>query len=481
MIPVAKGMKGTAVTQQMTDLTREQLLEALERMRQRRAQWETLELQCMNAEDALLEKTRELEKRLRELDCLYALSDLVEKKGPLEDLLAGTVGLLPGAMELKDIVSARLFVSGKTYRTSRFRETPWKLVRPVHAWGRAVGFLEVNYLEEPPRSPSSLFEESEVKLVWAVAERLGRIIERKETEEKLRESEEKYATVVESTRDGIVIIQDYLFKYANPAMAEISGFPVHELTEKPFLDLFTADQRHLIHERYEMRLSGGPAPPPVYETKIQRQDGSVRNVEISFTVIPFGEKPADMGFVRDITERVRAEEEIRKLAYHDPLTGVPNRFLFSEQFLLARARASRYGEKMAVLLLDLDKFKEINDTLGHKTGDLLLQAVGKRLQESVRTEDLVARMGGDEFILLLQEIRSQKDAENTAGKIVEAFRRPFLIEEESLSVTISLGIALYPDHGEDLERLMKGADKAMYAVKAKTRDGFDTYRDDPKT
>lgn len=148
-------------------------------------------------------------------------------------------------------------------------------------------------------------------------------------------------------------------------------------------------------------------------------------MEISFTVIPFGEKPADMGFVRDITERVRAEEEIRKLAYHDPLTGVPNRFLFSEQFLLARARASRYGEKMAVLLLDLDKFKEINDTLGHKTGDLLLQAVGKRLQESVRTEDLVARMGGDEFILLLQEIRSQKDAENTAGKIVEAFRRPF--------------------------------------------------------
>lgn len=461
-----------------TDMTREQLLEALEKMRQRRAQWETLELQCMNAEDALLEKTRELEKRIRELDCLYSISGLIEKKNTLEDIFEGTVTLLPGAMELKEIVSARLSVSGKEYRTDRFRETPWKLLRPISAWNRSVGFVEINYLEGPPRSPSSLFEESEKKLIRAVAERLGRIIERKEAEEKLRESEEKYATVVESARDGIAVIQDHIFKYANPAMAEISGHSVDALTGKPFLDLFTEDQRSLINERYEMRLSGGTAPPPVYETKIQRRDGSVRHVEISFTLIHFSGRPADMGFVRDITERIKAEEQIRKLAYHDPLTGVPNRFLFNEQFALARARAFRYGEKMAVLLLDLDKFKEINDTLGHKTGDLLLQAVGKRLQESIRREDLVARMGGDEFILLIQEIRKRKDAERAAEKIVTAFRRPFVIEGNTLSVTLSLGVALYPDHGEDLERLMKNADKAMYSVKMQTRDGFRTYRDD---
>lgn len=461
-----------------TDMNREQLLDALEKMRQRRAQWETLELQCMNAEDALLEKTGELEKRIRELDCLYSVSDLIEKKNTLEDILEGTVNLLPGAMKQKEIVSARLSVSGKAYRTDRFRETPWKLVRPIFVWGRSVGFIEINYLEEPHRGPSSLFEESESKLIRAIAERLGRIIERKEAEKQLRESEEKYATVVESARDGIVVIQDHVFKYTNPAMVGISGYSVDALTGKPFLDLFTEDQRNLIHERYEMRLSGGTAPPPVYETKIQRMDGFVRNVEISFTLIHFSGKPADMGFVRDITERIRAEERIRELAYHDPLTGVPNRFLFNEQFIIAKARAFRYGEKMAVLLLDLDKFKEINDNFGHKTGDLLLQAVGKRLQESIRAEDLLARMGGDEFILLLQEIGEKKDAESIAEKIVNAFRKPFVIEGNTLFVTTSLGIALYPDHGEDLDKLMKKADKAMYSVKTKTRDDFMTYCED---
>jgi diguanylate cyclase (GGDEF)-like protein len=186
-----------------------------------------------------------------------------------------------------------------------------------------------------------------------------------------------------------------------------------------------------------------------------------------------------MGFVRDITDRVKAEEEIRKLAYHDPLTGVPNRFLFNEQFNLARARAFRYRERIALLLLDLDKFKEINATLGHKMGDLLLQAVGRRLQELIRQEDVVARIGGDEFIVLLQEIQRPKDAEAMAEKIVHAFRKPFHIEGHELSVTTSVGIALYPDHGGDLDLLMKNADKAMYAVKTESRDGFRTCGSDP--
>jgi diguanylate cyclase (GGDEF)-like protein/PAS domain S-box-containing protein len=467
----------TAADQVVTN--REKIVDELEKMRRRRAEWEILEAQYMNAEKALLEKTQELEKRVGELDCLYSISDLIENEDSLENILRGTVNLLPSAMEFPEHASARLCLYGQEYKTDAYRETYWKLVRPIFVRGAGAGFLELNYAREPDRGDRPVFRESEQKLFRSVAERLGRIVERKEAEERLRESEEKYATVVESARDGIVIIQDRVFKYANMAMAELSGYPVDALNGMPFLDIFTPDQRDLIHERYELRLSGGQTPPPVYETKIQRHDGTQTNVEISFTVIRFDGKPADMGFVRDITDRIKAEEEIRKLAYHDPLTGVPNRFLFNEQFNLARARAFRYSERIALLLLDLDKFKEINDTLGHKMGDLLLQAVGRRLQELVRKEDVVARIGGDEFIVLLQEIRRQKDAETMAEKIVHAFRQPFHIEGHDLSVTTSVGIALYPDHGGDLDLLMKNADKAMYTVKTESRDGFRTYGPDP--
>lgn len=461
------------------ETNRENFVDELEKMRRRRAEWEILEAQYMNAEQALLEKTRELEKRIGELDCLYSISDLIENEDSLENILRGTVNLLPSAMEFPENASARLSLYGRQYRTDNYEETSWKLVRPIFVRNMEAGFLELNYVKEPEREDGPVFRESEQKLLRSVAERLGRIVERKEGEERLRESEEKYSTVVESARDGIVIIQDRVFKYANGAMAEISGYPVNELKGMSFLDLFTPDQRDLIHERYELRLSGGQTPPPVYETKIRKRDGTPMNVEISFTVIRFDGKPADMGFVRDITERIKAEEKIRKLAYHDPLTGVPNRFLFNEQFNLARARASRYGEKIAILLLDLDKFKEINDTMGHKMGDLLLQAAGRRLQQLIREEDVIARMGGDEFIILLQEVRKMRDAEAMAEKIVHAFRKPFSIEGRDLSVTTSVGVAVYPDHGGDLDLLMKNADSAMYAVKTRSRNGFSTYGSGP--
>ncbi len=474
-----KGGKGKLAAADRPEKDRQYFADELEKMRRRRAEWEILEAQYMNAEKALLEKTVELEKRVSELDCLYSISDLIENEDSLENILRGTVNLLPSATEFPENASARLSLYGQEYKTDTYRETSWKLVRPIFVRGAGAGFLELNYVKEPERDGRPVFRESEQKLFRSVAERLGRIVERKDAEERLRESEEKYSNVVESARDGVVIIQDYIFKYANAAMAEISGYPVEALRGMLFLDLFTPDQRDLIHERYELRLSGGQTPPAVYETKVRKQDGTSTHVEISFTVIRFDGKPADMGFVRDITDRIKAEEEIRKLAYHDPLTGVPNRFLFNEQFNLARARAFRYRERIALLLLDLDKFKEINDTLGHKMGDLLLQAVGRRLQELIRQEDVVARIGGDKFIVLLQEIRRPKDAEAMAEKIVHAFRKPFHIEGHELSVTTSVGIALYPDHGGDLDLLMKNADKAMYAVKTESRDGFRTYGSDP--
>ena len=179
--------------------------------------------------------------------------------------------------------------------------------------------------------------------------------------------------------------------------------------------------------------------------------------------------------MRYAIERKRAEEIIRQLAYHDSLTGLPNRRLFNERLNLEMAHARRNQHKLTVMLLDLDNFKEVNDTLGHSIGDLLLQAVGERLRSLLRESDTVARMGGDEFMLILPEIAGGEDADKVAVKILEAFRKPFVFDGHETRITTSVGIALYPDDGEDGDTLMKNADIAMYRAKDRGRDDYQWF------
>ncbi len=178
---------------------------------------------------------------------------------------------------------------------------------------------------------------------------------------------------------------------------------------------------------------------------------------------------------RELTERKWAEEALVRMATHDPLTGLPNRRLFNDRLNLELAHARRNQRKLAVMLLDLDHFKDVNDTLGHSEGDKLLQAVGVRLISLLRKSDTVARMGGDEFTLLLPEIAQAEDATQVAPKILEAFREPFEFNGHELHITTSIGIALYPDDGEDADTLMKNADIAMYRAKEQGRDNYQHY------
>jgi diguanylate cyclase (GGDEF)-like protein len=178
---------------------------------------------------------------------------------------------------------------------------------------------------------------------------------------------------------------------------------------------------------------------------------------------------------RELRERKRAEETIRRMAYHDDLTGLPNRALFNDRLGVALARARRSKQKVAVMLLDLDRFKDVNDTLGHAVGDQLLQAVGERLTSLLRESDTVCRMGGDEFLLLLPDMQKSEYAGKAAERILEVIRKPFKLGEHRLPVTTSLGIAVYPDDGEDGDALVKNADLAMYVAKDKGRDRFQSY------
>ena len=169
--------------------------------------------------------------------------------------------------------------------------------------------------------------------------------------------------------------------------------------------------------------------------------------------------------IRDTTDRVQQAEQLTYQAEHDHLTDLPNRTLLYERLRAGIARADRYGRKLGVVYMDLDQFKPINDLYGHETGDCLLQAVARRLSDTVRQSDTVSRIGGDEFIICLEQINGKQDAIAATRKIVESLEAPFQILGRQLAVSASIGIAIYPDHGHDTETLLRLADQAMYRAK----------------
>ncbi len=181
------------------------------------------------------------------------------------------------------------------------------------------------------------------------------------------------------------------------------------------------------------------------------------------------------GVAKDISERKEAEEMIYHQAYHDMLTGLPNRLLFKDHLVLGMAQAKRNRRKLAVMFLDLDRFKIINDTLGHVVGDQLLQSVAMRLAKCVREGDTLARQGGDEFTLLLPQIETPQDAANAAAKLLDALNRPFRVGGQDHYFSASIGIAIYPDDGDSVDALVKNADIAMYHVKEMGRNNFSFF------
>ncbi len=180
----------------------------------------------------------------------------------------------------------------------------------------------------------------------------------------------------------------------------------------------------------------------------------------------------------DVTEGRRAEEEIEHLAYHDSLTGLPNRLLFVDRIEVALSKARYSRESLMVLVVDLDRFKLINDSMGHKAGDALLQQTGARLRHSVQDGDTVARLGGDQFLVLMPRIGSPSSIPVIGERILEVIRRPYRIDGRELFVTASIGISLFPDDGDDVQTLLSSADTAMNRVKREGRDAFMLYRPD---
>ncbi len=228
-------------------------------------------------------------------------------------------------------------------------------------------------------------------------------------------------------------------------------------------------------------LRAGPA-------KLRCRDGSIRPVALHLTEYEASGVPHVLVRVRDTTERQEAQERLKQLANHDSLTGLPNRVLFRDRLGQAMARAKRHGRPMALMFLDLDRFKVVNDELGHEAGDLLLQHVAKTLTACLREGDSVARndaplhtlsrLGGDEFTLIVEHIGSAEDAAHIARRMLEALSEPFLIGEEELVVTASIGISIYPTDDVDLDTLIRHTDMAMYRSKSLGRATYSFFSED---
>jgi len=181
--------------------------------------------------------------------------------------------------------------------------------------------------------------------------------------------------------------------------------------------------------------------------------------------------------IEDITERKKYEEKIQQMAFHDSLTGLPNRKLFSDRLGIVLAQAKRNKKKVGIVMLDLDNFKDVNDTLGHDVGDILLKTVAEWLSGTLRKSDTVARFGGDEFVLVFPDMKVIEEAIQVVQKIIDRFNKPFLIDTHQLVVTTSIGIAVYPNDGMDEEILMKNADIAMYQAKQAGRARYQLYKE----
>jgi diguanylate cyclase (GGDEF)-like protein/PAS domain S-box-containing protein len=296
----------------------------------------------------------------------------------------------------------------------------------------------------------------------------------------LRESEERWKFALEGSGDGVwdwnVPADKVIFSKRYKDMYGFSDDAI-AANEDAWQQRIHPDDRARVEEEIHACLEGRTASY-TNEHRVRCKDGSIKWVLARGMVVSrdANGKPLRMiGTHTDITKRKAADENMHYQAHHDSLTGLPNRALMSYRLQQALAQAKRDKTHSAVMFIDLDKFKPVNDKLGHAVGDILLTQVAKRIQASVRAADTVARIGGDEFIVLLPKIEQEQDAMIVAQKILHALNQPFEVARHTLNISSSIGVAVYPEHGNNDLLLIKNADTAMYYAKEGGRNNFKFY------
>ncbi|HEB72988.1 MAG TPA: bifunctional diguanylate cyclase/phosphodiesterase [Nitrospirae bacterium] len=298
------------------------------------------------------------------------------------------------------------------------------------------------------------------------------ITERKRIQEKLQLA----SMVVNTATEGVVVTgADTVIESVNPAFTHITGYSAQEAVgQKPSILRSDRHDKQFYEKMWESIVKTGQWQGEIWN---RRKNGEVFPERLTITAIKDSKnntvKYASVFY--DITELKQSEKEIEYKAYHDALTGLPNRQLFQDRLEQAIVRARRADSMFAVLFIDLDDFKNVNDSLGHASGDLLLQGIAIRLVGCAREEDTVSRLGGDEFTIIIENIGDEQEAANVAGRVIASLEEPFNYKNEDLYAAVSIGIAVYPANGATLEELIKNADIAMYSVKNRGKNNYSFF------
>jgi diguanylate cyclase (GGDEF)-like protein/PAS domain S-box-containing protein len=279
----------------------------------------------------------------------------------------------------------------------------------------------------------------------------------------LRESEERLAKFMHASMEGIVFHKDGIITDANPPALALIGYRLEDVLGRRALDFIAPD--HLARAVSVM----AAGQETTYESVIIDREGQRIPVEFILRTMHRNGERMRMSIIRDLRDRDAAQARIHHLAHHDTLTGLPNRGAFMEHLDHLIAGARENGHQLALLFIDLDHFKRVNDSLGHWAGDVLLRTVASRITTSLRDTDLVARFGGDEFMVLLPQVALRSDVEEVAGKLLQSICAPLHADGMPISVSASAGIALFPHDGGTPQELIKHADTAMYLAKARGR------------
>jgi len=305
------------------------------------------------------------------------------------------------------------------------------------------------------------------------------ITQRKQAEEALRQSEEKYRSILESIQEGYFEVDlNGNFTFCNNSMSRLTGCSKEELLGMNHRQFTNEENAKEVFQAFNEVYDTGE--PSKFDWQIIRRNGGEGFIEASVTLKKdaSGKPTGFKGMIRDITERKRIEQQINYMATHDALTGLPNRLMFSQLLNHAIRSAQRHGKQLAVLFIDLDRFKTINDSLGHETGDRLLKEMARRFRKSLRAVDIVGRLGGDEFIILTEEVDELSQVANVAHKLLTTVIQPIVLTGEECRITASIGISIYPKDGKDEQSLMKNADIAMYFAKEEGKNNYQFYSKD---